>query len=91
MKVTVILKDFTEIFYEGFGESIKGLNQMDNMEKFQYCKKLHGDKRATMKIATGQFRDAVEFNSMMRDPVKIEFKIEPRKGYKLATFEITKV
>lgn len=89
MKITVILKDFTEQFFIGFGE-IVGFNQMADIEKFNYCKKLSTDKRATMKIGSGQFRDAVEFNSLMRNPCNIEFKLEPRRGYKLATFEITK-
>ena len=47
-------------------------------------------KRATMKIGMGQFRDAVELNAMRRLPCSISFKLEPRKGYKLATFEFIK-
>jgi hypothetical protein len=30
-------------------------------------------------------------NAMRRNPCTIEFKLEPRKGYKLATFEFSKV
>ena len=93
MKITVILKDFTEEFfngYESYSGPVVGLLQMTNLEKFTYCKKLSFDKRATMKIESGQSRDAVELNSLMRNPVNIEFKLEPRRGYKLATFEIKK-
>jgi hypothetical protein len=46
------------------------------------------EKRVKMRIGNGQFREAVELNQIMRAPKSIEFKIEPRKGYKLATFDI---
>jgi hypothetical protein len=88
MKITVILKDFTEQFFTGFGEII-GFNTRTNAEKFEYCKKLHNERRASMKIGTGQFRDAVELNQMIRGKHSIAYKLEPRRGYKLATFEIT--
>ena len=91
MKITVILKDFTEQFYTGTdGGSIVGLLNMGDAAKFETCRLLAGDKRATMKIGTGQFRDAVELNAMRRGPCVISFKLEPRKGYKLATFEFSK-
>lgn len=90
MKVTCILKDFAEQFYTGFGESIVGLNNMSDADKFETCRKLASEKRISMKIATGQFRDAVELNSMRRGPCVFTFKLEPRKGYKLATFDIVK-
>lgn len=88
MKVTVILKDFTEQFYSGTEcGSIVGLLNMDEAAKFETCRRLAADKRVAMKIGTGQFRAAVELNAMRRKPCNITFKLEPRKGYKLATFE----
>ena len=91
MKVTVILKDFTEQFYTGTDSgSIVGLLNMDDAAKFESCRLLAAEKRATMKIGTGQFRDAVELHAMRRDPCAISFKLEPRRGYKLATFEFSK-
>ena len=33
--------------------------------------------------------DAVDFNSMLKRPHTFTAKLEPRKGYKLATFEVT--
>ena len=92
MKITVILKDFTEQFYHGTEcGSIVGLLNMDAPEQFETCRRLAGEKRVTMKIGTGQFRDAVELNGMRRKPCRITMKLEPRKGYKLATFEIVNV
>jgi hypothetical protein len=87
MKVTVILKDFTEAFYDGFGD-IVGLLQMSDSDKFAKLNKMAHEKRVKMRIGNGQFREAVELNQIMRAPKSIEFKIEPRKGYKLATFDI---
>lgn len=90
MKITAILKDFTEQFYNGTDSgSIIGLLNMSDADKFETCRRLAGEKRVTMKIGSGQFRDAVELNSMRRNPCNFTFKIEPRKGYKLVTFEIT--
>jgi len=90
MRVTVILKDFTEQFYTGFRD-FKGFLTMTDEEKFATCKRLHNEKRATMKIASGQFRDAVELNQLTRLPHSIDFKLEPRRGYKLAVFEFAKL
>ena len=89
MKVTVILKDFTEQFYAGTEcGSIVGFLNISDADKFEKLRKMAGEQRVTMKIGTGQFRDAVELNSMRRGPIDITFKLEPRRGYKLATFEI---
>jgi hypothetical protein len=44
-----------------------------------------------VKIGNGSFRDKVEWNQAMRDATRKErmtAKIEPRKGYRLVTFEI---
>jgi hypothetical protein len=90
MKVTVILKDFTEQFYNGFGESIPGLLNMANPEKFEKLRLMSAEKRVTMRIGNGSFRDQVDLNSIRKSQhPQYSFKIEPRKGYKLATFEIT--
>lgn len=90
MKITAILKDFTEQFYAGTDSgSIPSFDAMANADKWATIKRLAQEKRVTLKIGTGQFRDAVELNSMMKNPCNIEFKLEPRRGYKLATFEVT--
>jgi hypothetical protein len=90
MKVTVILKDFADAFYDGHGDSIPSFLAMSEAEKFAKCKKLHGEKRSTMKIGSGAFRDAVELNSLTKSAHSIAFTLEPRRGYKLATFTFTK-
>jgi hypothetical protein len=89
MKVTVILKDFSEVFFNGNGQGIVGFLNLSDSEKFEKLKRMHAEKRVSMKIGSGQFRDAVELNSMMRKPCAYAFRLEPRKGYKLAMFEIT--
>lgn len=91
MRVTCILRDFTEQFYHGTESgSIVGLMNESDAGKWERLKRMASEKRVQMKIGSGQFRDAVELNAMLRTPVNIEFKLEPRRGYMLATFEITK-
>jgi hypothetical protein len=88
MKTTFILKDFSDVFYDG-SESIVGLLTMPDNEKFKRLTKMANEKRITMKIGDGSFRDRVELNQITRTPCRYTFKLEPRRGYKLATFEIT--
>lgn len=90
MKVTFIIKDVSEAFFEGVGSSIKGLNNMDDREKFTYLNKTALEKclNIKMKIGNDSFRDRVELNQTLRNVKSLSYKIEPRKGYKLATFEI---
>lgn len=82
MKVTFILKNLTDRFYDG-------LSDLSNTDKFWELRKLSaGDLRhcISMKIGTGQFRDAVDLNEIVKRDHSATFKIEPRKGYRLATF-----
>ena len=88
MKITFILKDLTDAFYEGFGESIVGLLNMADPDKFAKLNKMAHEKRVKMKIGNDSFRDKVELTQMLRSPCAYSFKLEPRKGYRLATFEI---
>ena len=84
IKVTVIIKDVTDAFFVGMGESIVGLLNMTDADKFTNLNKQL--ERFPMKIGSGSFRDRVELNSMIKRPHTITFKLEPRRGYKLATF-----
>lgn len=89
MKVTAILKDFSEQFYNGSGGSIPAFLTMPPADKWATVQRLKNERRVTLKIGTGQFRDQVELNAMMRGCCTIAFKLEPRRGYKLATFDIS--
>jgi hypothetical protein len=91
MKVTFILKGVTDVFYNGFGASIVGLMNLTDMEKFAYLNRArHEHPGFSMKIGTGQFRDAVELNQILRTEPSVEFKLEMRRGYRLATFQFSK-
>jgi hypothetical protein len=47
------------------------------------------DKSLTLKIGNGSFRDAVDLNHILKNcATQWSYKIESRKGYKLATFNI---
>lgn len=83
MKVTYTLKDLSNVWYAKIAE-------MGDEERFRYLAKQAngGDLQGCVKqkVGTGQFRDKVELNQMLRKEVRWEYKLEPRKGYKLATF-----
>jgi hypothetical protein len=94
MKVTAILKNLSDAFYNGFtwdGEQRPGFLNIPDAEKFdvirgQNCR----DLGITIKIGhSNSFSERVDFNQLLRRPHKISFKIEPRRGYKLATFEFS--
>lgn len=95
MKGTFILKDLSEKFFSGFefgGEHVTGLDELPDVEKLKHlfgprCR----DLQITSKIGNGSFRDRVELNQLMRGPFQATYKLEPRRGYKLATFEVSKV
>ncbi|MCD9228628.1 hypothetical protein ACPPTR_09020 [Ralstonia pseudosolanacearum] len=89
MQVTFILKGLTDAFYNGSGDSVRGLLNMTDAEKFAYlCKNYRDFTQCSMKTGSGHFRDAVELNTLRRKPCRYTFKLEPRKGYKLATFDV---
>jgi hypothetical protein len=84
MKITATLHDFSDGFYAE-------LASMAPREIYDYLRKLKNDSYCVkIKIGNGQFRDAVELNSMMRDPCTYTYKLEPRRGYKLVTFEVSR-
>lgn len=84
MKITYTLTDLSDSFYN----DIKQLSEIDVFNKLNgYA---FGDFKmyVSQKIGNGSFRDKVELNQIMRNVKSISYKIEPRKGYNLATFEI---
>ena len=91
MKVTAIIKNANDAFFEGFGESIKGLNNMGDKEKFDYLLNMgvSNPSIVTTKVGGGMFKDRVELNQLRRKDFSLSYKLENRKGYKLATFEVT--
>jgi len=92
MKITFILKDLSEAFYEGGFYSF-GLNNLNNLEKWLYLKYLAARKelKITMKVGNSDsFRDKVELNQIIRDKdFNLDYKLEARRGYKLVTFNVT--
>ena len=89
MKITYILKDFTPAFYDGLLPSIVGFSTLSDSDKFKKLERMRGEQRVSCKVGNcDSFRDKVELNSTLKGPHSIQFKLEPRKGYKLATFEI---
>lgn len=87
MQVTFILKNITESAHAD-------LVAMSDADRFAKLSKwAFGDLKhcVSQKIGSGQFRDRVELNQIMRSPAFVSYKLEPRKGYRLATFDIRAV
>ena len=95
MKVTFIIRNMSPVFFDGTESgSIPGLNSHSDVEKLAYLlKAARGDlgHNITVKIGSGQFRDTVELNLIMKRPsgYAATYKLEPRRGYKLATFSVS--
>ena len=90
MKATFIVKNVTQEFYTGFGSSIVGIDNMPPRERFHYLNKkaAEGALEISLKIGNGSFRDRVELNQLLRkEELRIDYKDEPRRGYRLLTFE----
>ncbi len=81
MKATVTLHNLTDSFYTE-------LSLLTPAGQFAKLNKLRLDLPhcIKVKIGLGQFRDAVDLNSLIKRPHAVTSKIEPRRGYKLATF-----
>lgn len=95
MKVTFILKNLADLFYEGNGGSIPGLLQLSDEDKFKKLNKMSQlpecSQNCTMQVERGAFRDQVELNQLLRRSCTFKCKLESRRGYKLATFEIAEL
>ena len=90
MKVTAIIKNVNDAFVQGFGDSIKGLNNMSDLEKFDYLlnKGVTDPQIVSTKVGGGMFKDRVALNQLRRGYFELSYKLENRRGYKLATFEV---
>lgn len=90
MKVTAIIKNVNDAFFQGFGDSIKGLNNMSDLEKFDYLlnKGVTDPQIVSTKVGGGMFKDRVTLNQLRRGYFELSYKLENRRGYKLATFEV---
>jgi len=86
VQVTFIVKNVTDDMHEK-------LAAMPDAERFaQLSKWVFGDLRhcVSMKVGGGAFRDRVDLNQIMRTTRFTSYKLEPRKGYKLATFQVVR-
>lgn len=91
MKVTFICKNLTEVFYNGNGGSIQGINNLSDLERLEKLFKYSGlpEYQISSKIGNNSFRDKVDLNALKRKGWKVKsYKLENRKGYKLITFEV---
>ena len=93
MKTTAIVRDLSDQFWNGFGDSIPSFLAQSPREKLKNIEKLSADmpRNVTLKVGNGSFRDRVDWNQLMRGNLDaMTATIEPRKGYKLITFELNR-
>lgn len=91
MKVTFIVKRVTDVFWQGNGGSIQGLDNMTDLERLEKLFKYSDlpEYQITSKIGNGSFRDKVDLNALKRNGWTVQdYKKENRKGYKLVAFII---
>ena len=90
MRVTFILRDLSDDFFNGRGDHMPGLLSMSDAEKFSHLHHLSVRHPSIwpMKIGSGAFRDRVELNQILRGSPSVSFTLSPRKGYKIALFDI---
>jgi hypothetical protein len=93
MKATAVFRNLSDQFWNGFGDSIPAFLSQSPLEQFERSKRLVHEMPGyvTLKVGNGSVRDAVEWNQLFRDPSRrLTAKIEPRKGYRLMTFELSR-
>lgn len=93
MKTTAIFRNLSDQFWNGFGDSIPAFLGQSPLGQFQRAKRLVHEMPGyvTLKVGNGSVRDAVEWNQLFRDSShRLTAKIEPRKGYRLVTFEFNR-
>jgi hypothetical protein len=93
MKITAIFRDLSDQFWNGFGESIPSFLNLSPCAQFERAQVLAHEmpRNVSIKIGNGSFRERVDLNQAMRDSSRkdrMTAKIEPRKGYKLVTWEL---
>ena len=88
MKTTVIVRNMSEQFWEGSGARIKGCDSMKPDELYSHLSKVSRDlpKNITFKHGSGQFRDRVDWNGIMKAGKPLSVIKERRRGYILLTF-----
>lgn len=92
MKVTAIVKDVTSQFWTGFGESIRGFDNMPAREQLFFCMEKNMPNNITTKVGSyNAFRDVITLNDILRDPrCKITCTKGQRRGYVLLTFDVAR-
>lgn len=95
MKATFILKGLSHDFYHGctlHGHTYPAFLELDNAGKWARLSDMahKPEYDVSIKVGNGSFRDRVELNALLRNPNIVTCTLEPRKGYKLVTFEFAK-
>jgi len=84
LRATFTVKNITDSMWD----QLKAMSSYDAFNKLR--KWAYGDLKhlVSMKVGNGQLNKQIEFNSAFKSNKPMTMTIEPRKGYKLVTFEI---
>ena len=92
MKATVTVRNLSDQFWNGFGELIPAFLNQSPIEQFKKLEVLSHEmpKNVSLKIGDNSFRQRLEWvRELEKYSQNLASKVEPRKGYKLVTFEIS--
>ena len=81
LRATFTLKNLTDTY-------LASLAKCEPRQAYLHLFAQRQDLNISLKVGTGQMRDAVAFNDAFKAGQPMTFTLEPRKGYKLATFEV---
>ena len=93
MNATVTIKDLSDQFWNGFGELIPAFLTQSPIDQFQRLEKMSHEmpKNVSLKVGNGSFKDRMDWaKEIASSPENLTSKVEPRRGYKLVTFEVTR-
>lgn len=91
LQVKFLVKNLTQQFYEGFGESIPAFNKMAPFEKYQKLASLAFDLPDSVKRDKMAFNRMVDLNMMIKSgQFTCEHETSPRRGYAVHTFTFNK-
>lgn len=86
-EVKFTVKNLSQDFYEGFGESIPSFNKQVAFDKYKRLISLSRDLPRCIKQKEDQFNRQVELNTLIKsEKFSCSHEVSPRRGYAVHTF-----
>lgn len=91
-QVKFTVKNLTQDFYEGFGESIPSFNKQAAFDKYKRLQSLSHDLPNSIKQKDEQFNKRVELNMLIKsEKFSCAHDVSKRRGYEVHTFTFSGV